>query len=205
MATKLEAPGLRPQAPGTRASSPNLQASSLAPSDGPLTVTVASEDDRPEWDAFVTGGLSEARGLRPDACSYHEWAWRSVFERTFGHECIYLAARRNGRVAGVVPLVEIKSLLFGRMMTSLPFVNYGGVLAESDAAARVLVDAAAGIARARGCKHVELRHTDRRFFDLPCKQHKVTMRLHLQAGMWDRLDRKVRNQIRKAEKSDLKI
>src|SRR6266849_3226186 len=124
MATKLEAPGLRPQAPGTRAttecadpvrsadwvevrepteerraSSPKLQASSLAPIDGPLTVTVASEDDRPEWDAFVTGGLSEARGPRPDACSYHEWAWRSVFERTFGHECIYLAARRNGRVA----------------------------------------------------------------------------------------------------------
>ena len=221
MATKLEAPGLvdvREPIEERRASGPNLQASSLAPIDGPLTVTVASEDDRPEWDAFVTGGFSEARGLRPgavnggkargprpDACSYHEWAWRSVFERTFGHECIYLAARRNGRVAGVVPLVEIKSLLFGRMMTSLPFVNYGGVLAESDAAARALVDAAAGIARARGCKHVELRHTDRRFFDLPCKQHKVTMRLHLRAGMWDRLDRKVRNQIRKAEKSDLKI
>jgi FemAB-related protein (PEP-CTERM system-associated) len=169
-----------------------------------LSVSLASESDRAAWDSFVHA--------RPDACGYHEWAWRSVFERAFGHERLYLIARRGpagpaGPAApvGILPLVEIRSWLFGRTMTSLPFVNFGGVLAESDSVARALVDQAAQLARSRGCRHVELRHVDRRFADFPCKQHKVTMRLPLTAGMWDRIDRKARNQVRKAEKSDLTV
>jgi serine/alanine adding enzyme len=165
--------------------------------EGPLTMAVATEADRLMWDAFVAS--------RPSATGYHEWAWRAVFEHTFGHECLYLMARRAGGVEGVLPLVQINSLLFGRTMTSLPFVNYGGVLTESDRVARSLIDAAADAARERGSRHVELRHTARRFVDLPCKQHKVTMRLPLQPGMWERIDRKVRNQIRKAEQSQLTV
>ena len=119
--------------------------------------------------------------------------------------CIVIARDADGNVRGVLPTVHIKSLLFGRTLTSLPFLNYGGVLADDDLVARALVDAAAEQGRARGCKHVELRHVAQRFSDLPCKQHKVTMRLPLETGMWERLDRKVRNQVRKAEKSDLTV
>lgn len=168
-----------------------------------LKVTVASESDRASWEAYVAA--------RPEAAGYHEWAWRSVFERAFGHECLYLIARRapaepvGPGILGVLPLVEIRSFLFGRTLTSLPFVNFGGVLAESDEVARALVDEAARLAKSRGCRHVELRHIARRFDDLPCKQHKVTMRLPLQVGMWERIDRKARNQVRKAEKSGLTV
>src|SRR5262245_30036533 len=169
----------------------------VARPDGALSVAAAAESDRPAWDAFVTAN--------PRAVGYHEWAWRDVIGRTFGHECIYLMARQKGAIQGVLPLVAIKSRLFGRTMTSLPFVNYGGVLAEEKDAARALIAAATDAARARGCRHVELRHFDRQFPDLPYKQHKVTMRLPLQPGMWERIDRKVRNQVRKAEKSQLSL
>jgi FemAB-related protein (PEP-CTERM system-associated) len=67
------------------------------------------------------------------------------------------------------------------------------------------VEAARATAETRGSRYVELRHFEQRFPDLPSKHHKVTMRLRLQAGMWERLDRKVRNQVRKAEKSNLKV
>jgi FemAB-related protein (PEP-CTERM system-associated) len=161
-------------------------------------IVVAGEGDRSAWDAYVAS--------RPDATGYHEWVWREVFARAFGHNATYLMARdAGGTVRGVLPLVEVKSFLFGKTLTSLPFVNYGGVLADDDVTARALVDAAAGQARARGSKHVELRHFARRFPDLPCKHHKVTMRLVVQPGMWERLDRKVRNQVRKAEKSELTV
>jgi FemAB-related protein (PEP-CTERM system-associated) len=126
-----------------------------------------------------------------------------VFTGALGHDCTYLIARRDDRIVGVLPLVQINSVLFGRTMTSLPFVNYGGVLAERDDDALALGDRAAELARRRGCRHVELRHTARRFASLPCRQHKVAMLLPLQQGMWERLDRKVRNQIRKAQKSGL--
>jgi FemAB-related protein (PEP-CTERM system-associated) len=52
---------------------------------------------------------------------------------------------------------------------------------------------------------VELRHVSRQFPQLPARQHKVTMLLRLAEGMWERLDRKVRNQIRKAQKSGLTV
>ena len=172
------------------------QAETFQVTRGPMTVSVATESDRADWDAYVERNSG--------AAGYHEWSWRGVFERAFGHECRYLVARR-GTVVGVLPLVEIKSALFGRTLTSLPFVNFGGVLAETDEVARALVDEAGRLAKSSGCKHVELRHIGRRFEDLPCRQHKVTMRLPLQTGMWDRIDRKARNQVRKAEKSGLTV
>jgi FemAB-related protein (PEP-CTERM system-associated) len=159
------------------------------------TVSLAAEHDGHEWDRFIEGHAG--------ASGYHAWAWRGVFARAFGHESIYLVARDGARIAGVLPLVFIDSVLFGRSLTSLPFLNYGGIAAESHDAAAALLDAAARIARERRCRHVELRHVARQFPDLPCKQHKVTMLLPLEAGMWDKLDRKVRNQVRKAQKSDL--
>jgi FemAB-related protein (PEP-CTERM system-associated) len=158
-------------------------------------VREATRDDRQDWDRFVAS--------RPEACGYHEWPWQDVFARAFGHRATYLMARVDGAVQGVLPLIEMRSLVFGRFLTSLPFVNQGGVLATSEGVARALLAAARSVGQSRGCRHVELRHIDRRFPDLPVRQHKVGMRLAIGPGAWERLDRKVRNQIRKAEKSDM--
>ena len=78
-------------------------------------------------------------------------------------------------------------------------------MAEDAEAAGALVARAKSEAAARQCGHVELRHVAQQFPNLPSKQHKVSMRLALGPGMWDALDRKVRNQIRKAEKAGLQI
>lgn len=150
------------------------------------------------WTSFVDG--------HPDSTAYHLWQWRNVFERAFGRDCDYLVARRSGYVTGVLPLVHFQSGLFGRFSVSLPFVNYGGVLANDTTSARALLEHATRLAAGRRSSHVELRHRVRCFSDLPARHHKVTMLLTLagdRTTMWERLDRKVRNQIRKAEKSGL--
>ena len=162
-----------------------------------LRVAAAAEADRQAWDAYV--------GSQLDAAGYHEWAWRHVFEQAFGHRTEYLMALRGPDVVGVLPLVEIRSRLFGNSLTSLPFVNFGGVLARSEDAALALINRAGELAVAHRCRHVELRHIGRHFSELPCKQHKVTMRLQLSAGLWERIDRKARNQVRKAQKSNLTV
>lgn len=163
----------------------------------PLVVGLATESDGPAWDRFVAG--------HPHATGYHLWGWRQVVTNAFGHELVYLVARQDSRIVGVLPIVHINSRLFGQSMTSMPFLNYGGVVADSDAVAAALLDGAADEASRRRCRTVELRHVARRFPHLSCKQHKVTMLLTLKDGMWDRLDRKVRNQIRKAQKSGLTV
>jgi len=161
----------------------------------PLAVTI--ETAPAEWMRYVLD--------HEDATGYHEWPWRDVFKSAFGHESIYLAARAHGAIVGVLPLVLIDSWLFGRALVSVPFLNYGGVVADDSAAAAALLERATAIGRERRCRHIELRHTTQHFSALPCKQHKVAMRLALEppAAMWEGLDRKVRNQVRKAQKSGL--
>src|SRR4029078_8323874 len=88
-----------------------------------VRVSVAGRDDSGDWEAYV-----DAHG---DAAGYHSWRWQRVFANAFGHQPIYLIARDGGAVRGVLPTVQIKSLLFGRTLTSLPFLHYGGGVADA--------------------------------------------------------------------------
>ena len=142
----------------------------------------------------------------PTGSAYHSPAWLDVIGRAFGHETRYLVAESDGAVCGVLPLVFFRSRLFGRFAVSMPFVNYGGVLADGADAAHALVERAIDETRKAGGTHLELRHTHRLFPELSARHHKVAMTLELEASddrQWERLDRKVRNQVRKAEKSGL--
>jgi FemAB-related protein (PEP-CTERM system-associated) len=176
-----------------------------------MSVVAAIEDEVARGEITILTGLDESRWdqfvrSRPESSGYHLWRWRRVFERAFGHDTVYLAALQGDDVVGVLPLVVFDGWLFGRFAVSLPFVNYGGVLAADDRVARALVEHAAAISDERRLAHVELRHTTRRFDDLPVKQHKVGMILKLAAdpdAAWNAIDRKARNQVRKAEKSGL--
>jgi FemAB-related protein (PEP-CTERM system-associated) len=142
----------------------------------------------------------------PHASAYHSPAWLDVIHRAFGHETRYLAAETSGRVVGVLPLVLFRSCLFGRFAVSVPFVNYGGIVSDTPEAAALLLRRAIEENKRMGGTHVELRHTRQLFPQLPARQHKVAMRLELRRTIdeqWAALDRKVRNQVRKGEKSGL--
>jgi len=142
----------------------------------------------------------------PTGTGYHYPGWLELIGDVFGHDTRYLTVESPSGVAGVLPLVFFRSRLFGTFTVSLPFVNYGGVLADDAAAAGALLDAAIGETRAAGGTHLELRHTQRQFESLSPKRHKVAMLLPLAETpdrQWEGLDRKVRNQVRKGEKSAL--
>jgi serine/alanine adding enzyme len=104
--------------------------------------------------------------------------------------------------------VFFRNRVFGSFAVSLPFVNYGGVVADGTDAERALLDRAMEETRAAGGTHLELRHTRQVYPTLTPKRHKVAMVLPLcdtPEREWERLDRKVRNQIRKGEKSNLAV
>jgi FemAB-related protein (PEP-CTERM system-associated) len=164
------------------------------------TCVAVGQDFGSRWDDFVES--------HREATGYHLWGWRRVFERGLGHRVHYLAASTEDRITGVLPLVEVRSSLFGRALSSLPYVNYGGVLADDASSASVLVEHAGELSQQLGLSYVLFRHRQRLLPDLPARSHKVTMLLPLAANreaMWDRLDRKVRNQVRKAEKSGVSV
>ncbi|ABL00075.1 FemAB family XrtA/PEP-CTERM system-associated protein [Pelobacter propionicus] len=151
------------------------------------------------WDNYVTS--------HPEATNYHQSPWRRVVERSFGHRTHYLAATDDaGRIRGVLPLVHMDSRLFGSFLVSLPFFNYGGLLADSSEATRCLLRKAGELRAELNAGHVELRHCGNVVESLPSKQHKVTMILSLEKSeeaQWKGFNAKLRNQVRKAEKSGL--
>lgn len=160
-------------------------------------LAIIDAPDRAAWDAFVHA--------HPEATGYHLWGWRDVFMQAFGHESVYLAATRGGAIVGILPICVMNTWLFGRFGASLPFVNYGGVVSSDEEAARALVDEASRIAAAGKWKHLEIRHLDQRFPQLAPKRHKVGMYLPLasdETKLWEQIDRKVRNQVRKAQKNN---
>lgn len=178
------------------------EAPAARPSSESATVTVQSATDAGAWDAFVE---SHAAGTVD-----HLWAWRRVIAEALGHESLYLEARRRGAIVGVLPLVLMRSWIFGRSVISLPFLNYGGILAvDNDAdVVTALVDAARDATCRFGGSHVELRHSARQCPALPARRHKLAMTLPLPESadaLWTQLDRKVRNQVRKAQKAELRV
>ncbi len=113
------------------------------------------------WDAFVE--------QCPDATFFHRAGWRRILEETLGHRAHYLYSERAGAITGVLPLGQVKSLLFGNALISVPFCVYGGVAAQDAQAAASLTAAARALAEELGVDYLELRHRQRRNPDWPCK------------------------------------
>ena len=131
-------------------------------------LAVTDIDAAERWDSFV---LSCAQ-----ATFFHRAGWQRVLRQVFRHETYFLYAENAGVIEGVLSLAQVKSLLFGHSLVSLPFTVYGGVAANSDLAAEALEAAAQGLAKDLGAEHLELRNIARRHTDWPLQDLYVTFR-----------------------------
>jgi len=128
-------------------------------------IKYAGDRDQERWDGYVR--------KRPDASLYHLFGWRDVIRRTYGHDTHYLmavggapaaatqsgekSAAPPGETVGILPLVHLKSMLFGNCLVSMPFVDGGGILAESKGVEEGLLSEAVAIGRRIGADRIELR------------------------------------------------
>ena len=101
-----------------------------------FTCRLLAEADIPAWDRFVE--------RHPRASVYHLSIWRHILDAAFGKRWYLIAALQDGTVRAGLPLVHMKSRLFGNFLVSMPYMNYGGLLSEDPAlAAPVLREAIA--------------------------------------------------------------
>ena len=113
-------------------------------------IVAAPFDDAAAWEAYVAA--------HPDARPFHSRAWCQAITKATGHKCHLLAARdAGGGIAGLLPLHHIRSPLFGQALVASGFAVDGGLLADSQAAARALADGAITLAQSLGVPSVELR------------------------------------------------
>lgn len=153
------------------------------------------------WDGYV--------GEHPEATGYHLTGWRHLITKAFGHPTFYYMARgTEGEVRGILPLVFLKSPLFGQFLVSLPYVNYGGLIADGPEVQEALLGVASEKAKELGASHIELRHTGGPELAWPKKDHKVSMRLDLPTRFEDLMKAfppKLRSQVRRGEKEGLTV
>ncbi len=165
-----------------------------------LYLDAASFSDAPEWDAFVRA--------QPGSTFCHLHGWRPVVEEIFGHEARYVMARtKEGRLRGILPLVRVRSRLFGDYLLSMPFLNYGGPLGDEDAV-EALVGYAREVAEATGVDLLELRSRTELPGGLRTSERKITVLLDLPDDpeiLWKALKSKVRSQVRRPMKEGMEF
>ena len=124
-----------------------------------------------QWDGFVR----QAPGGTP----FHLAGWRRVVEEVFGHRARYLVARRGPAIAAVLPLFELRSVLFGRALVSVPFAIGGGIVGADGEARAALLAAARALAAERRVDYLELRSERPAAPDLLTKDLYATFRADL--------------------------
>lgn len=155
-----------------------------------LDVRPFQPGDAARWDAYVAS--------RPESHFGQRTAWRTLVEETYRVPARWWLAEADGAVRGVLPLFERR----GRALFSAP----GGLLADGPDVAAALLEPARVRLRDARLDWIELRDQRVAWPDLETSGEHVTLELELAAdaeAQWRGFDAKLRNQVRKGEKSGL--
>jgi FemAB-related protein (PEP-CTERM system-associated) len=166
----------------------------------PLTCRTLMESDCAGWDRFVLD--------HPSGSPFHLLAWKKTIEQTFGYEAQYLLALEGRRICGVLPLFLVNNLLIGKALISSPFAVYGGILADSGEARKLLAEHARELGERLKVQYVELRNAwEEQCTGLPRMDRYVTFTQSIgpdEEAILESIERKTRRMVRKSVKEGLK-
>ncbi len=164
------------------------------------SVRVADCGDAAAWERFLDS--------RSDGSMYLRYGWKDINERILRHRTHYLAAYEGQQICGVLPLVEVSSRLFGRILCSMPFLNQGGPCATTPEVAKTLCEAAMHRASTLGVDYLELRSPCPIDVALPVSLRKVNMPVNLMAdpdALFNSFSKSHRRNLRRAYKEGLEV
>jgi serine/alanine adding enzyme len=169
----------------------------------PAEIRLMQPAESHKWDSYVLG--------HPKSTVYHLSAWQNVIRETYSHKPLYLVAKSSSsrKISGVLPLFQLKSLLFGNQLISIPFFDLGGVLADGPEIEDALVIEAVRLGKTLEAGTLELRHHREVLLSVPCatKGQKVRLLLELPSSpdlLMNSFKSKLRSQIKKAIRAGLR-
>jgi serine/alanine adding enzyme len=154
-----------------------------------LTVVVCNEGRRADWE--------ELTAQSADATIGHLWEWRDLVGAAYGFDSFYLMAQNSrGRAVAGAPFVFVRSLLYGSELSSMPYIDYGGVChADSiDPAARAAADAeliasARELASKLRAKRLHIRSLQKMDAPFEVSTEKVAQHLALSKSVEEQMSR----------------
>jgi serine/alanine adding enzyme len=173
-----------------------------------LSVVVCSENRRADWDDVIAQST--------DASSGHLWQWREVVGSAYGFDSFYLLAQDGrDRPVAAAPFVFVRSLLYGSELSSMPYLDYGGVChvdrldsAARDAARAELIAHARELAGKLRAKRLHIRSLQQMQPPFQVSTEKVAQHLPLASTVDEQLRRlpsERRNRLKRIEKLGLSV
>lgn len=121
-----------------------------------VEVTILDASKANKWDELVEGTYHSS--------AYHLWDWGEILSFVYGYQRYYLAVVQKNTIIGGLPLIHVKSWLFGDKLISLPFCEYGGPLVNSELSdkearqvTKSLLSATNRLARTLHVKYVQIK------------------------------------------------
>jgi FemAB-related protein (PEP-CTERM system-associated) len=176
-----------------------------------MNVRLATESDRDNWNQFV----KESRFTTP----FHLWEWGEIISDVYKQKRFYILVESESNIVAVLPLIYVKSRIFGNKLISLPFCEYGGFIFESRSqfnslALKLLLDFTKRLGAELHVDYIELRSPpvddsvikNLISYEYLRNEQYVTFKLTFKKReeLWKGLKKKTRNAIRKALKSAVK-
>jgi FemAB-related protein (PEP-CTERM system-associated) len=121
----------------------------MAPPPLSLKVRLGTAADDAEISAFVRA--------HPAGTVFHLPEWGAAVARGCGQVQHCFVVEGDGTLAGILPLTEMHSPLFGRALVSNGFAVGGGLLTLSDNATTLLIEEATKLAKRLSCGTIELK------------------------------------------------
>ena len=117
--------------------------------DKTLQVRILDPVHQPGWDHLVA--------LHPDASCFHTSAWAKVLHQSYGHRPFYLQFSCGGRLAALVPLMEVRSPFTGSRGVCLPFSDTCEPLIFNPETTALVTDQLIRFAGERRWRYLEIR------------------------------------------------
>jgi Acetyltransferase (GNAT) domain len=156
--------------------------------------------DHPGWDDLVAN--------HPESSFFHGTAWARVLQDTYGHVPAYFCQSSNGRLDGLIPVMEVCSPWTGRRGVALPFTDLCPPLKSADPPLGELFNQALEYGRSRRWKYLECRGGVSQW---PGASPSLTFHGHIldltvgEAALFAATEPAVRRGIRKSERAGLRV
>ncbi len=112
---------------------------------------------RPACDQTARHDWARYAERAPGGTLFHHPDWCETVQAVFGHRPVHRLALRDREVVGVLPLIEVRSILAGKLLVSVPYGTYGGILSDDETARRALASEAMQLADQCEARSLELR------------------------------------------------
>jgi FemAB-related protein (PEP-CTERM system-associated) len=115
-----------------------------------MQIKLLSNSELESWNEYVAHN--------PLSSFCHRAEWKSILEKSYDIKTHYMYAEDNDVIKGILPLAEVKSIIFGHTLISTPFCVYGGICSDTEEISALLCDEAIRLGKELGVDYVEFRN-----------------------------------------------